>query len=95
MTTADDDFRYLFGRLETKIDAMDEKLDHTAEKLGRHEERILAVERDVRDLKVARTADQQQTTNGVSGMRIAVVSALIAAGFGGLFLLIQILTHAN
>ncbi|MEV8615700.1 hypothetical protein AB0383_48745 [Amycolatopsis sp. NPDC051373] len=88
------DFRYLFGRLETKIDKMDETLRQVAEKVGRHDERISGLERDMREIQASRLTDQQQEKTNRGGMRIAIIAAIVSSLIGGLFVVIQILTHS-
>ncbi|PKV95932.1 hypothetical protein ATK30_6865 [Amycolatopsis echigonensis] len=98
MATDDvNDSRWWFGRLESKLDGMDEKLDHTAETLGRHEERILAVERDVRDWKTERAADRAAAEAHASsarvGIKIAVVTAALSALGSIVVGLLMLLVH--
>lgn len=80
---------YWFGRLEGKLDKMDEKLDHQGETLAGHGERIVAVERDIRDLKQARANDDTGNTT----VRAAVVGGVTSALVGGGFVLLQLITH--
>ncbi|MEV4053047.1 hypothetical protein AB0J55_17830 [Amycolatopsis sp. NPDC049688] len=83
---------YLLGRIETKVDRIDEKLDHQGETLAGHAERLVAVERDIRELKLARANDQQQRDGGLSAMKVALVSAVTSSLIGGGFAVIQIVT---
>jgi Flp pilus assembly protein TadB len=93
MTTDDPgSTNYLLGRIEGKLDRLDEKVDHQGEVMAGYGERIGAVERDVRDIKAQRLADQaaraaeqqqsqQQATEGRRwsvGTWIAVASVLVA-----------------
>jgi hypothetical protein len=102
MTTDDPgSTNYLLGRIDGKIDRLDEKLDHQGQTLAGHAERLGAVERDVRDIKAqrladqaARAAEQQQSQQGMSAMKVGVVSAVTAALIGGGFTVIQIVTKS-
>lgn len=91
------DSRWWFGRLESKLDGLDEKLDHTAETMGRHEERLVATERDIREIKSDRAADRGAAAQHASSNRVGVKVAIITAGLGGIvsvvILLVQLLAH--
>ncbi|RSD22015.1 hypothetical protein [Amycolatopsis eburnea] len=85
---------YLLGRIDGKIDRLDEKLDSQGQTLAGHAERLVAVERDVRDLKTARASDQQQRDGGMSAMKVAIVAAVTSGLIGGGFTVIQAVTKS-
>lgn len=89
----EDDVRYFLGRIESKIDKLDEKLDHLAETVGRHDERLRNVEEEVKDLKTLRVSDIQQKSNDRGGLRAAVTGAICGALISGVFVVIQVLIH--
>lgn len=82
---------YWFGRIEGKIDKLDEKLDHVAETVGRHDERIRSVEKRVEDLESVRTDDQNQKSSHWGALRAGLLSAVVSGLIGGLFIIVQIL----
>ncbi|MFD9893316.1 hypothetical protein ACFWY9_28560 [Amycolatopsis sp. NPDC059027] len=60
-------FEYWFTRLEGKLDKLDEKLDGAVNTLGRHEERINALEK--------RQGDSWKTKSAVG---VALISAVFS-----------------
>jgi hypothetical protein len=89
---------YFLGRIEAKVDKVDEKLDHQGETVAAVVERVGAVERDVRDIKAQRLIEQQQAQQqregGLSAMKVALVSAVTSSLIGGGFAVIQIVTKS-
>lgn len=83
---------YFLGRIEAKVDRVDEKLDHQGETVAAVVERVGAVERDVRDIKAQRVAEQAQARQGMSALQVGFVSAVTAGLIGGGFTVIQIVT---
>lgn len=92
------------GRVEKTMDGLtvqvhrlDDKLDGHGETLAGHGERILATERDIRDIKAERGGDraasQQHASNARVGVKVAIITAALSVLGTGAVALLQLLAH--
>ena len=79
----------LFWRLDGKIDRIVDQAGTTVERVASHDARLLAVERDIGELKAAKQGDRAVETTGrqaliasicggVAGSLVAVVATLLS-----------------
>lgn len=91
MPTPDDSqLAHGFGRVEAKLDRIDDKIDRHAELLAAHGVRLDRVETDVTDIRRDLSADTTRMSVGRQMIWVAVVGALAS---GVVAALVQLLPH--